>query len=183
MSIINNTIYKILCIARNESVLNTVNNLANIDNYNLIIPNLYLGNIKGANNLKFLKKKNIQAIVNCTENEPFHEYFEDKLKLRLSINDSLDEDNMNKFKDEIMKAINFIDQSINENKNVYVHCYWGLMRSATVVTGYLMKKYKLSMEDAIDIVKEQRPMALSSIYNFNEILKVLEDELKEVNNP
>jgi protein-tyrosine phosphatase len=69
-----------------------------------------------------------------------------------------------------------IDNSIEENKPVYVHCYWGLMRSATVVAGYLMLKYNLPMDDAINIVKEQRPKALSSFYNFNDVLQYVEDQ-------
>ncbi len=62
MNIFNKTIYNIISLARNTKSVKVVNKVANIDNYNLIIPNLYLGNIKGANNLKFLKKKNIQNL-------------------------------------------------------------------------------------------------------------------------
>jgi hypothetical protein len=32
------------------------------------------------NNLEFLNQHNIGAIINCTENEPFNDYFEDKYK-------------------------------------------------------------------------------------------------------
>ena len=73
-----------------------------------------------------------------------------------------------------MNAIFFIENNIKEDKRIYIHCYWGLMRSATVVAGYLIYKYRLSKEEAIHIVKEQRPLALSSMYNFNEVLDFLE---------
>jgi predicted protein tyrosine phosphatase len=171
---LNKVVYKVLCLTRNEKILSLVNKICNTDNYNMIIPNLYLGNIKSANDEDFLKKNNITAIVNCTENEPYHTYFNNKPKLRLAVQDSKEEKNMEKFKVEIIKSINFIEKNISENKPVYVHCYWGLMRSATVVAGYLIKKYNISHIDAINIVKEKRPSALSSLYNFNEILEYLE---------
>jgi protein-tyrosine phosphatase len=176
MNIYNRAIYNILCVTKNDTFLKVVNNIACIDDYNMIIPNLYLGNISYSNNIDFLKKYNIQSIVNCTEKEHFNEYFDNKNKFRLSINDSRNEENINKFKDEIINAIQFINNSIEENKPVYVHCYWGLMRSATVVVGYLMLKYNLPMNDAINIVKEQRPKALSSFYNFNDVLQYIEYE-------
>jgi len=175
MNIFNKTIYNIISLARNTKSVKVVNKVANIDNYNLIIPNLYLGNIQAASDIDFFKNNKIEAIVNCTENEPFHQYFEDKLKYRLSVTDSKDPDNISKFKKEIVDAVNFIDNAIDSNKPVFVHCYWGLMRSATVVAAYLMKKYKMELNDAINIVKEQRPLALLSVYNFNEILENMND--------
>ena len=146
----------------------------------MIIPNLYIGNIKAANNTDFLKKHNICAIINCTENDAFSDYFKDKSKFRLSIKDSKDKNNMDKFKNDIIDSIDFIEDCLNQKKPVFVHCYWGLMRSATVIAAYLIKKYNISKLDAINIIKEQRPMALSSIYNFNEILDYIEN--KYVNN-
>lgn len=175
MNIFNKTVYNILCVSRNKQILNIVNKISNTDDYNLILPNLYLGNIKAANDINFLKKYNIEGILNCTENEPFHEYFDNKYTYRLNINDSKNNDNIDKFKLEIIDAIKFIDYCLDKNISVYVHCYWGLMRSATVVACYLINKYKIPYKDAIIIIKEHRPYALSSIYNFNEILEYVEN--------
>jgi hypothetical protein len=41
-----------------------------------------------------------------------------------------------------------------------------------------MKKYKIPKDLAIILVKEQRPRALSSFYNFNEILDYVENKYK-----
>jgi len=181
MNFINKGMYNLLCKFRNTETLTIVNNIAKIDDYNLIIPNLYLGNIKCAHNLNFLLEHNIYGIVNCTEHEPFHEYFNDqnKKKIRLNINDSRSDENIEKFKSEIIQTINFIDSCLEENKPVFVHCYWGLMRSATVVACYLIKKYNLKADDAIFIVKTNRPFSLLSFYNFNEILQFVEDTYKK----
>ena len=175
MKLINNLIYNVLCASRNKNILNIVNKLGNIDDYNLIIKNIYLGNINYANNTEFLQKHNIGAILNCTENEPFNDYFHGKHTFRLAINDSKSTENINKFKSEIINAINFIDFCMDNDIPIYIHCYWGLMRSATVVTSYLIKKYNIPHKDAVNIIKEQRPFSLSSIYNFNEILEYVEE--------
>ena len=180
MNFINKGVYNLLCKFRNTETLTVVNSIAKIDDYNLIIPNLYLGNVKCAHNLNFLLEHNIQGIVNCTEHEQFHEYFNDeyKRKMRLNINDSRSDDNIAKFKSEIIQTINFIDDCLDNNKPVFVHCYWGLMRSATVVASYLIKKYNIKADEAIFIVKTNRPYSLISFYNFNEILQFVEETYK-----
>ena len=74
MELFNKSIYNILCLTRNRTFLNIANKISNIDDYNIIVPYVYLGNINNANNIEFLKKNNITAIINCTENEEFNEY-------------------------------------------------------------------------------------------------------------
>lgn len=175
MNFMNRRIYNILNLMRNKNSLNYVNRFAKIDDYNLIIPNLYLGNINAAHNINFLIEKNIGAIVNCTEKESFHEYFENKPQFRLTVNDSKEKENIEKFRYQILDAINFIYEQIKDGKPVFVHCYWGLMRSATVVACYLIKVFNISYKDAIHIIREQRPYSLLSIYNFNEILEYIEN--------
>lgn len=179
MKLFDKAVYNILCFSRNKKTLDFFNTIANIDDYNLIIPNLYLGNINYANNEEFLKKNKIGAIINCTKDEAFHSYFNDKPRLRLTIDDSKDPNNIKQFESEIINSIEFIDDCLKNNISVYVHCYWGLMRSATVVAAYLIKTYSMSCNDAISFIREQRPYSLSSLYNFNEILLFVE---KSVNN-
>ena len=181
MKLFDKTFFSILNITRYPQTLNIVNRIGMIDDYNMIIPNLYLGNYKMASNLDFLNKHNIQCIINCTEDVEFDPYFDNKHKLRLDINDSKESDNINSFKEKIINSIDFIDNCLEENKPVYVHCYYGLMRSATVISAYLIKKYKIPKELSINIVKEQRPRALSSLYNFNEVLDFVEGIYVEEN--
>lgn len=176
MTFFDKTLYNVLNLTRNKNTLYYISKFGNIDGYNMIIPNLYLGNINEASNLDFLLNKNIKGIINCTEEEPYHKYFNNKKKYRLSVNDSREKNNIDKFKKEIISSIDFIDNCLEQDEPVYVHCYWGLMRSATVITGYLVKKYKIPYKDAISIVQEKRPMALSSLYNFNEVLEYVEEK-------
>ena len=174
---LNKVFYNLICLARNKKSIDIVNKFANIDDYNQIIQNVYLGNINCANNQQFLIDNNIQSIINCTMNEPFNEYFDTKSKLRLTINDSKESENIDQFKKQIFEAIYFIENSLSNDKPVYIHCYWGLMRSATVVAAYLMKKYNMPKDDAISIIREKRSCALLSFYNFNEVLNYVEENM------
>jgi protein-tyrosine phosphatase len=205
MNLYNKAVYGLLCLTRNKPSLSIINKIANIDDYNMIIPNLYLGNIKAAHDIDFLKTHEIKAIVNCTDKEPFNDEFQESdnnidslksnvnsidnddfenhnknktkiSKFRLSIKDNKNSENIEDFKKSVIDAIVFIEQNLDKNNPVFVHCYWGLMRSATVVAAYLIKKYNISVVDAINIVKEKRPQALSSLYNFNEILYYVENK-------
>jgi protein-tyrosine phosphatase len=166
----NKLIYKIINLLRNRNILHIVNKIMMIDNHNLILPKLYLGNIHSAQDISFLKSNKIDSILNCTKDEKFHSYFKDKSKLRISVNDSRSKNNLLKFRKEIQKGVEFIDKEISLNKTVYVHCYWGLMRSSTVIAAYLIKKHNMKKDSAILFVKSKRPMALLPFYNFNDIL-------------
>jgi protein-tyrosine phosphatase len=53
-------------------------------------------------------------------------------------------------------AYEFID-GVNNGGKVLVHCHAGVSRSATIVIAYLMKKYELSVDDAVAMCKRGRP--------------------------
>ena len=108
-------IYETIKFFRNKETVKFVNEIMEIDNSNLVMENVYLGNIIDSQNLTFLTNNNIGAIVNCTENEPFHPYFDDlnstnnKYKIRLEINDSKDAENLDKFLNIIDTGVEFIN--------------------------------------------------------------------------
>jgi protein-tyrosine phosphatase len=59
---------------------------------------------------------------------------------------------------EIEPPLNFIDQGLKEGQ-VLVHCGAGIDRSPTVVMMYLIRKKGMTLEDAVDLIKERRPIA------------------------
>ncbi|XP_042242891.1 dual specificity protein phosphatase MPK-4-like isoform X2 [Homarus americanus] len=67
------------------------------------------------------------------------------------VNDMANEDLLSHFEE----AVAFIDDG-QKKGNVLVHCYFGVSRSATLVTCYLMKKYKMSVDEALQRVKSRR---------------------------
>ena len=184
----NKAIYNTIGFFRHKKSLKIFNAIMNAENSNIIVENLYLGNIIEAHNLSFLVNNNIGAIINCTEDEPFHQYFimndednktkNEKYILRLDIKDSKDEENVEKFMDIIDNGVEFINTHRNINKqNIFVHCYWGLMRSATVIAGYLIKYENYSVDNAIELIKNKRSYTFSNLYNFRDILESYQEKI------
>ena len=54
-------------------------------------------------------------------------------------------------------AYEFIDDAAKNGGKTLVHCHAGVSRSATIVVAYLMKKYGLSVADAVAECKRGRP--------------------------
>lgn len=198
----NKAIYNTIGFFRHKKSVQIFNAIMNAENSNIIVEKLYLGNIIDAHNLSFLIDNNIGAIINCTENEPFHQYFimndnmnnnidinnelkintikNEKYILRLDIKDSKDEENVEKFMNIIDNGVEFINTHKNlNNKNVFVHCYWGLMRSATVIACYLIKYEKYSIDNAIELIKNKRSYTFSNLYNFKDILESYQEKISK----
>jgi len=56
------------------------------------------------------------------------------------------------------EANEFIDINRKSGKSVYVFCAAGVSRSPTFVIAYLMKTMKMTVDDAINLVKSRRKM-------------------------
>jgi protein-tyrosine phosphatase len=228
----NKAIYNTIGFFRHKKSVQIFNAIMKAENSNIIVEKLYLGNIIDAHNLSFLVNNNINAIINCTDNEPFHQYFimnddnddnndddnddfndntvnndtlndntfnsntlnndtvnddnnknenknkNEKYILRLDIKDSKDEENIEKFMNIIDDGVEFINTHKNlNNKTVFVHCYWGLMRSATVIAGYLIKYENYSVDNAIELIKNKRSYTFSNLYNFKDILESYQEKI------
>lgn len=51
----------------------------------------------------------------------------------------------------------FIESVLQTGKSVVVNCYAGISRSTTLVTSYIMRKYRFSATAAMNFVKSKRP--------------------------
>ena len=176
-----NTIYNLITFIKSKTSLNIFNFITNNNDIIQIMPNLFLGTINAAHDIEILKNNDIRSIVNCTNDEVFLDYFENKAKYRLSIKDNKEENNMITFSDKLIDVVKFIDNQISINKNVLVHCYWGLMRSPTVIGAYLIMKYHMSTEDVIKFIQDKKCMTFSNIYNFKSILLEFEKYCEDFN--
>lgn len=65
---------------------------------------------------------------------------------------------------ELEAAIDFMETFVNRGKRVFVHCKGGKGRSATVVLGYLMKRYAITRHDAQIQVMRKRPQIASYVF-------------------
>ncbi len=163
--------HKSLQVLKKPVILSTYNKVFGVNNADKINDYVYLGNRNSANDIDFLREKGIQSVLNCTEDEEFNEYFREENRMRLAIKDSRDEENRRLVYSQIDLGVQFIEDNVQQKKIVLVHCYWGIMRSATIVTAWIMKHHKMNPQNAIRCVQEKRPKAMNDMYNFNDLLE------------
>ena len=62
-----------------------------------------------------------------------------------------------------------------------MHCYWGIMRSPTIIASYLIYKYKMDVDGAAEFIKDKKNFCFNNIYNFKEILYYVKEEFNKLN--
>ena len=148
-------------------MLNTLFKYLNLSNeYDLILPNLYIGNSTSSENLKFLKENNIKLIINCTKKIQFINNFEAK-KIRIPIDDNRVFKNYDIL--NYLEVLDTIQEYRNRNQNILIHCHIGSQRSATIVLLYLIKKLKYTYEQGYNLLKVKRPICFFPFNNFNHV--------------
>ena len=116
-----------------------------------ITPDIYLGNLIAANNKEHLQEIGITHIIRIgTDLKDFHQKTFNYLSL-----DLWDD------KDEIIyhyfhTAYYFIEKCREKKGKVFIHCYAGVCRSATLVISYLMKKNNIDTQVAFKMVEKGR---------------------------
>jgi atypical dual specificity phosphatase len=63
---------------------------------------------------------------------------------------------------QIDEAVEFIQNRLENNEPVMVHCAAGIGRTGTILACYLVKYEKLSAKDAIKKVRKERPGSIQS---------------------
>ncbi|CAD8107940.1 unnamed protein product [Paramecium sonneborni] len=119
-----------------------------------IIPNLYLGCLGCALNKKKLLETNMKYILSACE-MPKAPFSQDFTSLIININDSVEQDIISKFNESNA----FIENAVNSQQNILVHCFAGKSRSTTFIIAYLIKNHKMKVIEALDLVKSKRPIA------------------------
>jgi len=108
-----------------------------------IIPNLWLGNHRCALDVTFLKKNNINLVINCTQNKSFINQVPldtplDIETYRIPVNDSLLEKDFLAMQGYFKIIVPLLLRKYTiDKKNILVHCHMGKQRSAIVVAALL----------------------------------------------
>ena len=77
---------------------------------------------------------------------------------------------------DIRRAMAFIAGKAERGETVYVHCKAGRARSATVVTCWLMYRYRISAEEAVSRLRQVRPHIVKDLEN-RPVVREFEKEL------
>ena len=137
-----------------------------------IEPFLYLGNELDAKNIAALEKQGIYYILNVTKNIPFYDHLvpeSSKSKFvfkRIGVNDACNQ-NLKQYFDE---AFQFIDEALQNDSKVLVHCQAGVSRSPTIVIAYLMRRHRQRMNDAYARVREMRPIVAPNLIFMSQLM-------------
>ncbi len=143
-----------------------------------ILPGLWLGDIKASLDTAFLKDKQIQCVINCTDRHPFADDPIVKIKYRLPVKDNLDINEITKLYQSLDDLCDHIKSHI-VSCNVLIHCYAGKQRSATVIIAYLMKHGKMDLSSALIAVKSKKPDVFEPQFNFEPALQLYWEKLNQ----
>ena len=97
----------------------------------LIIPRLWLGNRVAAADADFLQKNNITVVFNCTIDLPFQQNV--LRKYRLPVDDNLQATEIANMEQWAPEAVYKVLAEYNSGRNILIHCYAGMQRSAALM--------------------------------------------------
>ncbi|XP_063293695.1 uncharacterized protein LOC134578642 [Pelobates fuscus] len=138
----------------------------------LILPFLFLGNEKDAQDLGRMVTLNIGHVLNVTTHLPLYHVESGALRYkRLPATDNSKQDLRQYFEE----AFEFIEEAQQEGKGVLIHCQAGVSRSATVVIAYLMKHTLMTVGDAYKFVKGKRPIISPNLNFMGQLLEFESD--------
>ncbi len=133
------------------------------DHYEIseIIPGVYLSGVCCINNIN-IKTYDLKHVLSVMTNPPLLENVNQKI---IPILDTKNQ-NISSYFEE---AYEFIENAVQKNENVIVHCYAGISRSGTIIISYIMRKMNMSYDNAIQYVKSKRSIVSPNIEFYFEL--------------
>lgn len=120
---------------------------------NKVLPGLYLGNIKDAQDPELLRTHNITHVLSIHDHAA--PVLEDVTYLCICASDHSKQNLTQHFKDSIV----FIQESRMKGEGCLVHCVAGVSRSVTLVVAYIMTVTGRGWVEALAAVRAARPCA------------------------
>jgi len=135
---------------------------------------LYLGTFANACDINELRRMKINYILNVANECNNKNLPRDIKELHLNIKDNEKFEILSYF-DE---ANEFINKCKSEGGILLVHCKLGISRSASFILAYLIKYHKLTLESALEFVKQKRNQIkpnegfMKQLYEYEKIIKI-----------
>ena len=126
-------------------------------------------------NIIFLKKKKVKNIIGlCSIEEiQWHENLYKNFHCeRIVLADSRKDKLPNK--KDLLKTFYTLRDSINDNIT-FIHCFASIERSPLICIMYIMYKYKLNMEDALDYVRRKHKYTNPTNSQLSHVKEVMFD--------
>jgi protein-tyrosine phosphatase len=148
-----------------------------------IISGLYLGNKRDAYNAHFLKTRQIDIIINTTDEVEFMNGCSKSgiQCIRVNISDKhTDETRMKHNRDyyyQLGNLCSIIDKNLERNKNILVHCRHGKYRSTCLIVAYIIYKTQMKLEEVYELISYKYPLVNLKNHLFFNTLKMFEEEM------
>lgn len=140
---------------------------------NMIIPRIWVGNYNAAKNSAFLQANSITVVVNATKDLAFQTAVP-TTKYRVPVDDSLEEEDIRNMELWAPEAVYNILKEYTQGKTILIHCAAGMQRSAALAAMTLIAIRRISTDEAVRIVREQRQIAFRPGVNFYRSIKGFE---------
>ncbi|KAM9761985.1 dual specificity protein phosphatase 22-B-like [Menidia menidia] len=140
---------------------------------NKILPDLYLGNVRDAQDRDLLAKHNITHILSIHDTAA--PVLEDMTYLCISAADHSKQNLIQFFRDSIM----FIHESRLKGEGCLVHCVAGVSRSVTLVVAYIMTVTGRGWVQSLAAVRSARPCAGPNLGFLRQLEEFENTELAE----
>lgn len=147
------------------------------NNADQIIPNVWLGNLKAAQDEAFLKNAGIQVVFNCTKDAPFHPSI--RRRYRVPVDDNLQEEEIRNLELWAYEIVFKLLKEYKEGRPIFIHCHAGMQRSPAVTAMFLMVLHRMSVDKAKAYIKQRRPIAFFPSANFEKAMRGFERSLSK----
>lgn len=130
------------------------------NSYDEVYPGIYMGDYTLTQNKAVLLELGISHVVNCSQGSGSREVSTNASYYRGSSIKyhgikALDSPTYNMMP-HFNAASEFVEKALKKGGKVFVHCYKGVSRSATIVIAYLMLKCNIDLEDAVKMIRAKR---------------------------
>ena len=137
-----------------------------------IVPGIWLGNARAANDPHFLRTKGIKAVFNCTKDVPFHETV--LRRYRVPVDDNLQEEEIRNLELWSYEIVYKMQLEAKKGQPILIHCMAGMQRSAASLAMYLVATRRMKTEDAIKFIQSKRAIAFTPGANFEKSIRGFE---------
>ncbi|XP_017554250.1 uncharacterized protein si:dkey-175m17.7 [Pygocentrus nattereri] len=137
-----------------------------------ILPFLFLGNERDAQDLDLLLRLNIGYVVNVTTHLPLYHVDTGLVRYKRIPATDNSKQNLRQYFEEVFE---FIEEAHQSGRGVLVHCQAGVSRSATIIIAYLMKHTLMTMTDAYKYVRGRRPVVSPNLNFMGQLLEFERD--------
>ena len=147
------------------------------NNADQIIPNVWLGNLRAAQDETFLKNAGIQVVFNCTKDAPFHSSI--RRRYRVPVDDNLQEEEIRNLELWGYEIVYKLMLEYKQGRPILIHCHAGMQRSPAVTAMFLMALYTMGTTQSKAYIKQKRPIVFFPSANFERSMRGFERSLRE----